>query len=109
MADGIPLQLYLVKRPSTGFWAILENRRVKLDTFPEAFSAPDAVGLMQGPAAAILAASDIAEKAASVRVAEIKGVCPSHITVIALYGDTSAVAAALSAVRHTFRDALFQE
>ena len=92
------LKLLLVKRPSPGFWAILEHRRVRLPTFPEEFPVPDAVGLIQGPAAAVFAASDLAEKAAAVRVAEIKGVCPSHISVIAVYGDTSAVNAALAAV-----------
>ncbi len=92
------LRLLLVKRPSPGFWAILDHRRVRLSAFPDEFPVPDAVGLIQGPAAAVFAAADLAEKAAAVRVAEIKGVCPSHISVIAVYGDTSAVNAALGAV-----------
>ena len=109
MMNHLPLKLHLVKRPSAGFWAILESRRVRLPNISEPFPLPDAVGLMQGPAASILAASDIAEKAAAVKVAEIKGVCPSHITVIAIYGDTSAVAAALSAIQNNFQETIFHE
>jgi ethanolamine utilization microcompartment shell protein EutS len=107
MTESFPLKLHVIKRPSPGFWAIMENRRVKAANIPEVFPVPDAIGLMQGPAAAILAAADLAEKAAAVQVAEIKGVCPSHITVIAVYGDTSAVLAALSAVREALQETFF--
>jgi ethanolamine utilization microcompartment shell protein EutS len=92
------LNIRLVKRPSKGFWGILEHRRVESDHFDKLTTPPDAVGLIQGPVASILAAADIAEKAAAVQVAEIRGVCPTHMTVIAVYGDTSAVEAALGAV-----------
>lgn len=97
----------LINRPSKGFWAILENRRVDSEYFTKLAQPSDAVGLIQGPVAAILAASDIAEKAAAVQVAEIRGVCPTHMTVIAVYGDTSAVKAALSAVNEQLCDTLF--
>jgi ethanolamine utilization microcompartment shell protein EutS len=97
----------LVKRPSRGFWAILENRRIDSEHFNRLQTPSDAVGLIQGPVAAILAAADIAEKAAAVQVAEIRGVCPTHTTVIAVYGDTSAVEAALDAVNNQLGDTLF--
>jgi ethanolamine utilization microcompartment shell protein EutS len=99
--------LRLIKRPSKGFWAILEHRRVESDYFDKTELPTDAVGLIQGPVATILAASDIAEKAAAVQVAEIRGVCPTHLTVIALYGDTSAVEAALSAVADQLNETEF--
>lgn len=104
---ALGVTIRLVKRPSKGFWAILENRRVDSDHFNKLSQPSDAVGLIQGPVAAILAASDIAEKAAAVQVAEIRGVCPTHMTVIAVYGDTSAVESALSAVNETLGDTLF--
>lgn len=104
---AIGVSIRLVKRPSKGFWAILENRRVDSAHFNKLSQPSDAVGLIQGPVAAILAASDIAEKAAAVQVAEIKGVCPTHMTVIAIYGDTSAVEAALTAVNEQLCDTLF--
>ena len=98
----------LVKRPGRGFWSILEHRRVKSDHLHEPLSPTDAVGLIQGPVAAILAAADIAEKAAAVEVAEIRGVCPTHMTVIAVYGDTSAVEAAVEGVAATLGGTLFE-
>ncbi|HNX75354.1 MAG TPA: BMC domain-containing protein [Candidatus Rifleibacterium sp.] len=104
---NIGVTLRLVKRPSRGFWAILEGRRVDSHYFEKYQQPTDAVGLIQGPVAAILAASDIAEKAAAVQVAEIRGVCPTHMTLIALYGDTSAVEAALGAVNDQLGDTLF--
>jgi len=93
------MNIRLVKRPSPDFWAILESRRVKTPYLEEISVLPDAVGLIQGPVALILEAADLAEKAAAVKVAEIHGVCPSHMSLIAIYGDTSAVAASLEAIR----------
>ncbi len=105
--QSIGVTLRLVKRPSRGFWAILEGRRIDGHYFEKYQQPTDAVGLIQGPVAAILAASDIAEKAAAVQVAEIRGVCPTHMTLIAVYGDTSAVEAALNAVSEQLCDTLF--
>lgn len=101
------VSLRIVKRPSKGFWSILEQRRVKSDTFSDYKTAPDAVGLIQGQVSAILAASDIAEKAAVVQVAEIRGVCPTHMTLIAIYGDTSAVETAMANVREQLGETVF--
>ena len=103
--SGVTLRI--IKRPSNGFWAILENRRVKSDYFENPTRIPDAVGLVQGQVATILAASDVAEKSAAVQVAEIKGVCPTHMTLIALYGDTSAVEEALNAINNQLSDSIF--
>ena len=58
----------------------------------------NSLGLMQGPLAEIIVAGDIAEKASNVDVAEIPGVCPQHITMIGVFGDTAAVSEALKAV-----------
>ena len=104
---SIGVTIRLVKRPSKGFWAILEGRRVANQYFEKYKQPTDAVGLIQGPVSAILAASDIAEKAAAVQVAEIRGVCPTHMTLIAVYGDTSAVEAALQSVNDQLCDTLF--
>jgi len=55
----------------------------------------EAVGLIQGPLADMIAAGDLAEKTSGVIVEEIQGICPQHFTMIALFGDTSSVAVAL--------------
>ena len=58
-----------------------------------------AVALIQGPLAEIFAAADKAEKAANVIVEEVIGNCPQQIIVMAIFGDTSAVQAAVDAIR----------
>lgn len=103
------VNIRLIKRPSKGFWAILENRRIDSDHFESPKNPSDAVGLIQGPVASILAAADIAEKAAAIQVAEIRGVCPTHMTVIAVYGDTSAVESALRAVAEDLNQTIFPQ
>lgn len=94
------VSLRVVKRPSKGFWEILKNRTAKV-FFESLPPTTDAVGLVQGSVAPILCAADIAEKASAVQVTEVKGLCPSHLTLIALFGDTSSVEAALNAIRDT--------
>ena len=56
------------------------------------------LGLIQGPLAEIIVAGDVAEKASSVDITEIPGVCPQHITMIGVFGDTASVSEALKAV-----------
>ncbi|HID55616.1 TPA: BMC domain-containing protein [Candidatus Poribacteria bacterium] len=58
-----------------------------------------AVALIQGPLAEIFTAADRAEKAANVIVEEIIGNCPQQIIVMAIFGDTSAVQAAVNAIK----------
>jgi microcompartment protein CcmL/EutN len=60
------------------------------------------VGLVQGQLAEMLMAADIAEKAAQVAVEEVRGICPQHITMIAVFGDIAAVEAALKAIQQHF-------
>ncbi|HID26230.1 MAG TPA: cytidylate kinase, partial [Methanosarcinales archaeon] len=81
---------YLIKADLKIWLKASLGERAKSNHFESYKIIPDAVGLVQGQVSAILAASDIAEKAAAVQVAEIKGMCPTHMTLIALYGDTSA-------------------
>ena len=58
----------------------------------------NSLGLIQGHLAEIIVAGDIAEKSSNVEVAEISGVCPQHITMIGIFGDTAEVSEALKAV-----------
>ena len=57
-----------------------------------------AVGLVQGRLLDMIAASDVAEKAADVSVFDLKGTCPQHTTMIGIFGDIAAVRTALDAV-----------
>ena len=47
----------------------------------------------------IIVASDVAEKTADVFAGEIDGSCPQHMTCLAVIGKTSAVAAAMDAIK----------
>lgn len=58
----------------------------------------NSLGLIQGSLAEIIVAGDIAEKASNVDITEISGICPQHITMIGVFGDTAAVSEALKAV-----------
>lgn len=59
----------------------------------------NSLGLIQGPLAEIIVAGDVAEKASSVDITEIPGVCPQHITMVGVFGDTASVSEALKAVQ----------
>jgi len=57
-----------------------------------------AVGLIQGKVVDMIAAADVAEKAANVKVFDLKGICPQHITMIGIFGDIAEVKASIAAI-----------
>jgi hypothetical protein len=59
----------------------------------------DAVGLVQGKMIEMICAADIAEKAVGVTVADVKGSCPQNMILIAIFGDTAAVEAAMQEIK----------
>lgn len=94
------MKIEFIKSPSPGAMAILARRSAgQPDALPKA---PGAVGLVQGSLAEMITAADIAEKEAAVQVEEIRGVCPQHIAMIAVYGDIAAVECAVKAIRERF-------
>ncbi|RYD04927.1 hypothetical protein N752_12125 [Desulforamulus aquiferis] len=48
-------------------------------------------------------ASDIAEKAAGVVVEDIKGHCPQNLIMLAIFGDTASVEAAMAEIKYKLR------
>jgi microcompartment protein CcmL/EutN len=46
----------------------------------------------------MIAAADVAEKAADVRVFDLKGICPQHVTMIGIFGDIADVEASIEAI-----------
>nr|WP_148137860.1 BMC domain-containing protein [Candidatus Formimonas warabiya] len=93
------MKIQFIKSPSPGTMGILARRRTG---HAEALPSPGAVGLVQGALADMIAAADIAEKAAQVEVEEIRGVCPQHVTLIGIFGEIADVDAALKAVSGYF-------
>jgi hypothetical protein len=60
----------------------------------------NAVGLVQASIPNLFYFADVAQKAANVLVTELTGNCPQHITTLAVFGETSAVKAALVALEN---------
>ena len=90
----------IISHPSPGVFEFLRQRvgAVGKKVFSEAEVPFTAVGLVQGKVVDMIAAADVAEKAANVRVFDLKGICPQHITMIGIFGDIADVKAGMAAI-----------
>ena len=91
------MDFQIIKQPSSGVIKMLQSRTLIRDFFNDASF--DTIGLIQGKLTEMFVAADIAEKASDVDVLEIKGICPQHFTMIAVFGDTSAVQEAMDRIK----------
>jgi hypothetical protein len=91
------VDIQIIKQPAAGVIRMLESRTVMRD-FIHNISF-DTIGLVQGKLIEMVVAIDIAEKASGVEAIEIKGVCPQHFTLLAIFGDTAAVSEAIERIR----------
>lgn len=87
----------IIKSPSEGTLAILSRR--KGSGSKEAIEHPDAIGLVQGKLIDMVCAADIAEKAVGVTVEDIRGSCPQNMIMLAIFGDTASVIAAIDEIK----------
>jgi BMC domain. len=92
------MDIRIIKSPTNGTIEML-NRRRSLTQTNEESKQYDTIGLVQGKLIDMVAAADLAEKAANVEVEEIRGVCPQHFALLALYGDTTSVEAAIKVIQ----------
>lgn len=60
----------------------------------------DSIGLVQGKMIDLICAADIVEKTVDVKLLDIKGVCPQHMTMLGILGDTAAVKTAIEAIKN---------
>ncbi|MDO7787322.1 BMC domain-containing protein [Desulforamulus aquiferis] len=97
------MEYRIIKSPSKGTLDILFRRKGSPSTTPIANY--DAVGLVQGRLIDMVFASDIAEKAAGVVVEDIKGHCPQNLIMLAIFGDTASVEAAMAEIKYKLRAA----
>jgi hypothetical protein len=90
----------IISHPSPGVFDMLRQRLgvSGKKVFAEAEVPFTAVGLIQGKLVDMIAAADVAEKAANVRVYDLKGLCPQHITMIGIFGDLADVEAGVAAI-----------
>ena len=92
--------IQLISHPTPGVFELLRQRVGA--TGKQILSQPEipftAVGLVQGKVLDMIAAADVAEKAANVRVFDLKGICPQHITMIGIFGDIADVKTSIKAI-----------
>ncbi|MEI5988946.1 BMC domain-containing protein [Enterococcus crotali] len=93
----------IIKSPGEGTLAILNRRRGSKDNL----GVPDAVGLVQGKLIEMVCAADIAEKAVGVTVEDIRGSCPQNMILLAIFGDTASVTAAMEEIKKKENDRLW--
>ncbi|MFZ7101201.1 MAG: BMC domain-containing protein [Peptococcaceae bacterium] len=91
------MEYRMIKSPSRGTLDMLLRRKSSPATVP--IVNYDAIGLIQGRLIDMVFAADIAEKAAGVVVEDIKGHCPQNLIMIAVFGDTAAVEAAINQIK----------
>ncbi len=93
----------IISHPSPGVFEFLRQRvgAVGKKVFAEAEIPFTAVGLIQGKLVDMIAAADVAEKAADVRVFDLRGLCPKHITMIGIFGDIADVKASIEAIEQS--------
>ena len=91
------MDVRIIKSPSKTTLEILK-RRIGPGIIAE-YDHVGAVGLVQGKMIEMFCAMDIAEKAVDVTVGDVKGNCPQHMIMIAIFGDTAAVEAAIQDIK----------
>lgn len=92
------MDIKIIKSPSPGTLEILTRRK---GSGKESLEGVAAIGLVQGKMIEMIVATDIAEKAVGVTVEDIRGSCPQNMIMIAIFGDTASVEAALLQIRNS--------
>lgn len=89
------MDIRIIKSPSKGMMEILGRRISAAD---DAILQASAVGLVQGKLIDMICAADIAEKMVDVAVRDVRGSCPQNMILLAIFGDTAAVEAAIAQI-----------
>lgn len=101
------MDLRIIKSPSKDTLELIKGRiLVGGKTIIEE---ADAIGLVQGKMIDMMCASDIAEKAVGVRVYDVRGLCPQHMTMIAIFGDTASVSDALREIERKLKEGMYSD
>ena len=91
------MEYRIIKSPTKGTLDILARR--KGSGAGRELGPVDAVGLIQGRMIEMVCAADVAEKAVGVTVEDIRGNCPQNMILLAIFGDTASVEAAMDEIR----------
>ena len=91
------MEYRIIKSPGQGTLEILSRR--KGSGMAKSRECVDASGLVQGRLIDMVCAADVAEKAVGVTVEDIRGNCPQSMIMLAIFGDTASVEAAIEEIR----------
>lgn len=98
------MEYRIIKSPTKGTLDILIRR--KGSGAGREIGTVDAVGLIQGRMIEMVCAADVAEKAVGVTVEDIRGNCPQNMILLAIFGDTASVEAAMDEIRRREKEGL---
>lgn len=91
------MEYRIIKSPGQGTLELLSRRKGTGNVKP--LERVDAIGLVQGRLIDMVCAADVAEKAVGVTVEDIRGSCPQNMIMLAIFGDTASVEAAIEEIR----------
>ena len=100
------MEYRIIKSPPKGTLDILTRR--KGSGAGREIGPVDAVGLIQGRMIEMVCAADVAEKAVGVTVEDIRGNCPQNMILLAIFGDTASVEAAMDEIRRREKEGVEQ-
>lgn len=101
------MEYRIIKSPSKGTLELIKKRMGILKEWE--LDNADAIGLIQGKMIDMVCAADIAEKAVGVQVFDVRGICPQHMTLLAIFGDTASVTDALSEIEKKLKEGMYSD
>ena len=101
------MEYRIIKSPSKGTLDLIKKRMGILKE--SELDNADAIGLVQGKMIDMVCAADIAEKAVGVQVFDVRGICPQHMTLLAIFGDTASVTDALSEIEKKLKEGMYSD
>lgn len=99
----------IIKSPSQSTVELLKRRMGLFDKDTTFIDEASAIGLVQGKMIDMVCASDIAEKAVGVQAYDVRGLCPQHMTLLALFGDTASVEDALTQIEEKLKEGIYSD
>lgn len=97
----------IIKSPSAGMLELIKRRMGIIGE--SRLDQADAIGLVQGKMIDMVCAADIAEKAVGVEVYDVRGICPQHMTLLAIFGDTASVSDALKEIKYKLKEGMYSD
>ena len=101
------MEYRIIKSPSKGTLELIKKRMGILKEWE--LDNADAIGLIQEKMIDMVCAADIAEKAVGVQVFDVRGICPQHMTLLAIFGDTASVTDALSEIEKKLKEGMYSD